>query len=488
MPYNLPALHEFMSEHQIWVLGVSWWILCVGIVHNLIYIVQLPLAWMELRNYSQSEDSESSWEMLVSDITIPVSLLVPAYNEEAGIVQNVQAMLALEYPDVEVIVINDGSKDCTLERLIETFSLKPATRAFETAVPHAAIRQVYGSPLHSQLHVIDKENGGKADAINAGINFSRNPLFCVVDGDSLLESAALLRAIRPFMEDPRRMVAVGGTIRVANGCDIRAGQVRKVAMAKSFLPLVQSLEYIRAFLVARLALSRLGVLTIISGAFGIFRRNIAVEVGGLSPDTVGEDFELVVKIHRYLREQKREYAMRYVPEPVCWTEAPESWKQLGRQRARWERGALEVFFKYGDMLMNPKYGRIGMVGFTYSLLIDVLGPTAEVLGYFLVPLLYISGMLSTDFMLAFLALTFLFGIFISAISLILEEMELHRVPRARDLLTLLGVAVIENFGYRQINNIWRLRGWWQFLMGKRAWGEMKRKGLARTADQPASAL
>jgi cellulose synthase/poly-beta-1,6-N-acetylglucosamine synthase-like glycosyltransferase len=280
------------------------------------------------------------------------------------------------------------------------------------------------------------------------------------------------------MEDPQHMVAVGGTIRVANGCVIRAGQVRKVGLAKRFLPLVQTLEYIRAFLIARLALSRLGVLTIISGAFGIFKRSVAVEVGGLSVGTVGEDLELVIKIHRYMRDHKRPYRMRYVPEPVCWTEAPETTKLLGRQRTRWERGALEVFFKYSDMLMNPKYGRIGLIGFTYALLMDVMGPLSEVLGYLLIPAMYYIGLLSVDYMLAYLALTFTFGIFISVMSLILEEMELHRVPRTRDLLALVIVAIIENFGYRQINNFWRVIGWGQFLYGKRAWGEMKRRGLA----------
>jgi len=479
MPEQFSPVQDFVMNNEIWVLGLSWWILSMSIIQNLVYLIQLPLAWIELRTYSQAEDSESSWQMLVSDITMPVSLLVPAYNEEASIVQNVQAMLALEYPEVEVVVINDGSKDKTLKHLIDTFSLIPVTRAYEEEVPHAVIRRIYSSPRHPHLFVIDKERGGKADAINAGINICRNPLFCVVDGDSLLESAALLRAVRPFMEDPWHMVAVGGTIRVANGCEIRAGQVHKVSLARAFLPLVQTIEYIRAFLIARLALSRLGVLTIISGAFGIFRRNIAVEVGGLSTDTVGEDFELVIKIHRYLRDQKRAYRMRYVPEPVCWTEVPETMKSLGRQRARWERGALEVFFKYGDMLFNPRYGRIGMIGFAHALIVDILGPLTEVLGYILVPLLFMIGMLDVNFLMAYLGLVFVFGLFISTTALILEEMELHRVPHARDLLILLAVCVVENFGYRQISNYWRLVGWVQYLAGKKGWGDMIRKGLAR---------
>jgi cellulose synthase/poly-beta-1,6-N-acetylglucosamine synthase-like glycosyltransferase len=279
------------------------------------------------------------------------------------------------------------------------------------------------------------------------------------------------------MEDPERMVAVGGTIRVVNGCEVKAGRVVKVGLPRRFLPLVQTLEYIRAYLMARLALSRWGALTIISGAFGIFRRDVALEVGGFSHGTVGEDLEIILKMHRHLSDQKRDFAMRFVPEPVCWTEAPESLKILKNQRTRWERGALEGFFKHRDMLFNRRYGNIGMVAFPLSLVTDVLGPIVEVLGYLLIPIFWLLGMLSLEFLLAFTALVFVIGIFISACSLILEEMELKRVPRARDLLILAGVAVIENFGYRQLNNWWRVVGYWEFLRKKRGWGEMKRKGF-----------
>ncbi len=478
---NLEILHPvatFLAEHKIWVTILSWCIVGMGLVQSLIYVLELPAAWLEMRQHSQAEDSESSWQMLVSDATLPISLLAPAYNEEAGIVQSVRAMLALEYPDAEVIVINDGSKDKTLQCLIDAFSLKPIARAHELTVKHARVRAVYGSPFYSHLLVIDKENGGKADAINAGINFCRTPLFCVGDADSLLEADSLLRAARPFMEDTRT-IAVGGTIRIANGCEVHAGRVIHAGLPKSILPLFQSVEYIRAYLMARLALSRWGILTIISGAFGIFRRSVALEVGGFSHGTVGEDLEIIIKMHRLMREEQREYVMRYVPEPVCWTEAPETLKVLGNQRKRWERGALETFFKHRDMLLNPRYGRIGILGMTLSLIVDVLGPIVEVLGYFLIPLFYLMGFLDFRFFLAYTALVFVFGVFISSMSLILEELELQRFPTARDLLVLAGASVLENFGYRQLNNFWRVVGFWQFLRKKQSWGEMKRKGFAK---------
>ncbi len=474
----VPALAAFMAEYSIWVMALSWMIVSVGLLQLLVYFLQLPTAWFELRKHSQAGDTETAWQMLTAaGVAPPISLLVPAYNEEAVIVQSVRSMLTLEYPEIEVIVVNDGSKDGTLQALIEGFSLKKIARVHEKRVPHAHIRGVYGSPLYPRLVVLDKENGGKADAINAGINFSRSALFCVGDADSLLEAQALLSAARPFMEDPERVVAVGGTIRVVNGCEVKAGRVTKVALPMRFLPLVQTMEYIRAYLMARLALSRWGALTIISGAFGIFRRDVALEVGGFSHGTVGEDLEIILKMHRFLSDRKRDFAMRFVPEPVCWTEAPESLGILGNQRKRWERGALEGFFKHKDMTFNPKYGNIGMVAFPLSLLVDVIGPIVEVLGYLLIPVFWLLGMLSFQFMLAFTALVFLYGVFISTASLILEEMELRRVPRARDLLILVGVAVIENFGYRQINNWWRVVGWWQFMRKKQGWGEMKRKGF-----------
>ena len=403
----LPWVAQLVQDYEVVFTTLSWVILVIGLIQNGMYIAQLPAAWLELRQHSQSEDTESAWHLLVSEATMPISLIVPAYNEEATIVENVKSMLTLRYPDFEIIVVNDGSKDNTLDLLIQTFQLKPITRAFDPAVKHAPIRQIYKSPLYSHLIVVDKENGGsKADASNAGINISRKELFCVVDADSLLEVESLLSSVRPFMEEPGRMIAVGGTIRVLNGCTVRAGQITNMGLPHNPLALIQYIEYIRAFLMARLAWSRWGMLSIISGAFGIFRRDVVLEVGGFSHGTVGEDYELVIKLHKLMRDQGRPYSMRYVPEPVCWTEAPETFKVLATQRKRWQRGALEVFFKHRDMLLRPKYGMLGMVGLPNNLVIDVLGPLAELAGYVLMPILWMAGRLNGDFILAYTALFF----------------------------------------------------------------------------------
>jgi len=456
----------------------SWVILSVGLIQNALYSVQLYAAWFELRDHSQAEDSESAWQLLISEIAMPITLIVPAHNEAASIVANVRAMLSLRYPDLEIIVVNDGSKDDTVGVLVDAFGLHQVDRAYDLALQHLPIIQLYGSPLYKRLLVVDKEYGNKADAINAGINLARNPLFCVIDADSLLEVESLLASVRPFMEDPKHMIAVGGTIRVINDCTINGGHVHATTLPQRVVPLVQYMEYLRSFLISRLAWSRWGMLSIISGAFGIFRRDIALEVQGFSTDTVAEDYELVIKMHRYMREQKRPYTMRYVPEPVCWTEAPETLRVLGSQRKRWHRGALEVFFKHGKMLLNPKYGKVGVLGFSSSLIMDVLGPIVEICGYILIPVFWLTGQLSVDFALAYLALSFIFGIFISVCTLILEEMELYRVPTAKDLSLLAGIAILENFGYRQLTNIWRFMGFWEFINKKKHWGNMTRKGFS----------
>jgi cellulose synthase/poly-beta-1,6-N-acetylglucosamine synthase-like glycosyltransferase len=461
--------------------GVARWIalfvIAVGLSQNLLSLLQLGFAYHALRQ-RRVEPRSSALYGRMSEVALPISLLAPAFNEEATIVESVRSLLALEYPQFEVLVVNDGSKDATLAVMIDAFELRPVTRAFESPVPHKPVRGVYGSPRFPNLIVVDKVNGGKADALNAGISLCRTPLFCAIDADSILEPDALLRVVQPFVDDPQRTIAAGGTIRIANGCKVRAGRVVEVGLPKKLLPLLQVMEYLRAFLMARLAWSEVNALILISGAFGIFRRAEAVEVGGYTLGTVGEDLEIIIKLHRLMREQGRDYRISFIPEPVCWTEAPETLAVLGRQRSRWQRGALETFSKHKSMMLRRRYGRIGFVGIGNMLLVDVLGPVVEVLGYLLVPVFWALGLLDVSYLVAFIAITFTFGITVSVGSLILEELELKRVTGPAGLLALLGTAIVENFGYRQLNNLWRIRGWWQFLRKSEAWGTMTRRGFA----------
>ncbi len=466
-----------------WLEPVARWtallVIATGLAESLVYFFQLLIATRALARHVPIRRSAAMWR-LYSDVAPPIALLVPAYNEEATIVDSVRSLLSLQYPAFEVIVVNDGSKDRTLETLVAAFGLGPILRSYDPAVAHAPVRGLYGSPSYPNLIVVDKENGGgKADALNAGINLSRAPLFCAIDADSILEPDALFRAVQPFIDDPAHTVVVGGTIRVINGCRVSAGRVVEVGLPKRFLPLVQTIEYLRAFLMARLAWSEISALTIVSGAFGIFRRSVAVAVGGYSRDTVGEDFEIIIKIRRRMQEQRKAYVIRFVPEPVCWTEAPESLAVLKRQRVRWQRGSLETFFKHWRVLFRPRYGQLGLIAMPNTFLVDVLGPPVQVLGYLLLPLFWTMGALSLEYMLAFLALTFTYGVFVSVGSLILEEIELRRFLTAGQLVRLFFAAVAENFGYRQLNNWWRVVGWWRFLCNAQGWGAMTRTGFRK---------
>lgn len=473
------------SFFKSFVLWTTIFVVVVGMAQNFIYAWSIPNAFLEIKKHSQREDNQAGWEIIRSRASIPISIIVPAYNEANTIRENVMALLALHYPDLRIIVVNDGSSDATAETMVEEFKMTETYLVRDTeTISHKPIRNIYKSDMYPSILFIDKENGKKADAINVGLTCVRTPLFCVIDADSLLEPTALLQAVRPFMETSDNVIAVGGTVGIVNGCRIKNGQVLDYKLPKNFLARLQVVEYIRAFLSSRLAASRKGSYTLISGAFGIFRRDIAVAVGGYDTTTVGEDLELVLKMHRHMLEAKKPYAVRYVPEPVCWTEAPESFKFLSNQRTRWQRGALECLSRHKKMIFNPRYGRLGMVTLPTFVLVDLISPIAELAGYLLLVLLVLLGVLQAEVCLGLTVLIFSFGVLISVLSLVIEQSEIERFKRPKDLWSVLVTAILENFGYRQICSFWRIRGLIQHFRGMSpTWGAMERRGFKVTADQ-----
>ena len=466
------------------ILWATIFVVGIGFLQNLIYAWCLPQAWLEINKHSQREDDHAGWEILRSRAALPISIIVPAYNEANTIRESVMALLALHYPDLRIIVVNDGSSDATVETMVKEFNMVETYIVRETeTISHKPIRNIYRSHIYPSLLFIDKENGKKADAINVGLTCVRTPLFCVIDADSLLEPTALLKAVRPFMETSDNVIAVGGTVGIVNGCTVKNGQVMDYKLPKNFLARLQVVEYIRAFLMARLAASRKGSLAIISGAFGIFRRDIAVAVGGYDTTTVGEDMELVLKMHRHMLDTQTPYAVRYVPEPVCWTEAPESLKFLSNQRTRWQRGSLECLSRHRKMIFNPRYGRLGMITLPTFILVDLISPIAEILGYILMIIFILLGWLEPSYFIAITVLIFSYGVLISILSLMLEQDEIERFSRPRDLWFVLITAILENFGFRQICSIWRIRGLIQHLRGmKTTWGRMERRGFKVSVD------
>ena len=443
---------------------------------NGVYLLTSLFAFAALRRYARRLKSFDVEDLIGSGAALPITLVAPAYNEEATCVEATRSLLALHYPECEIIVVNDGSRDATLQRLTETFDLVPATRMRTADLPSAPIRGIYRSRLHRNLTVIDKENGGKADTLNAGLAYCRTPLFCAMDADSLLEPDALIRVVRPFLEDART-VAVGGIIRIVNGCTVTNGVVTRVALPTDLLARFQVLEYLRAFLSGRMGWAALDATLIISGAFGLFRRSIVVDVGGFATDTVGEDMELVVRLHRHCRERKIPYRITFIPDPVAWTECPESLRVLGRQRDRWQRGLSEVLTRHRRMLFNPRYGRVGMLAYPYFFFLEMLGPVIEVAGYITFALALILHRANGPYVLAFLLVAFVLGMSLSLAAVALEELSFRRYPGVRALATLFGLSVTETFGYRQLSTYWRFRGLISALRGQKGWGEMTRKGF-----------
>ncbi|MGY8776821.1 MAG: glycosyltransferase family 2 protein [Longimicrobiales bacterium] len=457
--------------------GFNMVVLGYFILLNGTYLVMTFLAFGALRRNALRMTAVDPNDLMSTAGMPPVTILAPAYNEEPTCVEATRSLLTLRYPSYDILLVNDGSSDGTLARMIKSFDMEPAARAPVSTIQAAAVRGVYRSKIHPNLWMIDKKNGGKADALNVGINYCRTPLFCAVDADSLLEPEALTRIVRAFLEDATT-VAAGGVIRIVNDCKVRSGRVEEVRMPKNFLARVQVLEYLRSFLAGRMGWDAIDATLIISGAFGMFSRQHVVAVGGYRQDTVGEDMELVIRLHRHCLEQGEKYRVAFVPDPVAWTECPEDTKTLGRQRDRWQRGLMESMWIHRVMILNPKYGRIGLVAAPYFFFLEVLGPIIEGMGYVTFVTAILLGRASAPYVLAFLAVALTLGVSLSFAAVGLEELRFRRYPRFRDLFVLLLIAFAENLGYRQLSMWWRLRGMVSKFRGAQAWGAMERKGFA----------
>ena len=475
-----------MISDALWMLLVAFegTFFLYFLTLNSLYLLFAIVAFFELRRHRRRSTARDLDVIVRSPATPTISLIVPAYNEAATLGQSLRALLLLNYPEYEVVVVNDGSTDGTLDTAIQAFDLVRADVPHKCTLQTQAIRAVYRSLTYRDLVVIDKANGGKADAINAGVNAARHELVCVIDADSLLEEHALTRAVLPFVEDPTT-IAAGGIIRIANGCRVEDGRVMSVGLPSSPLACFQVTEYLRAFLAGRVAQSVMNGLLIISGAFGLFRRDALISVGGFRTDTVGEDMEVIVRMHRLFRERREKYRIVFRPDPVCWTEVPEDIRVLARQRNRWQRGTLQTLSHHRQMLLNPRYGTVGMAALPYFVVFEALAPAIELAGYVVTLAACLLGWLDWRFAeLMFLAAV-AYGALISIAAVVLEEVSFRKYPRLVDLLRLTAYGAAENFGYRQLTLWWRLRGSYDFLRGRGEWGVMARRGFT-PADSTAT--
>lgn len=457
------------------VLWANYAVLVYFLLLNGFYLVLYTISFFEISDYTRRELYSGVPELFGSNYAPPVSLIVPAYNEEATITASVRSFLSLQYPLFEVVVVNDGSKDSTMKTLREEFDLWESDQPVRMQLETQPIRGVYAAPAENVI-LVDKENGGKADALNAGICAANYPFVCCIDADLILDEDALLRIARPMIES-RNVVAVGGIVRVANGCTVDSGRVVDIKTPRRPLPNFQIVEYLRAFLAGRTGWSVINALLIISGAFGMFRRQDFIDAGGYAHDTVGEDMEIVTRLHRKKREDKEPYQIVFAPDPVSWTEVPASLRVLRRQRDRWHRGLMDTLIRNRKMLLNPRYGTVGMLAMPYFFLFEFLGPVIEILGYLALVIGLSFGIVNVSFAILFFLAAVGLGTLLSVAAVFLEELRLRRYPRPTDIVKLTFYAVLENFGYRQLNTVWRAWAIVSYLRNDQSWGSMERQGF-----------
>jgi cellulose synthase/poly-beta-1,6-N-acetylglucosamine synthase-like glycosyltransferase len=445
---------------------------------NLSYLVMLIVALKTTAAHQRRLQSYRLDWFKASPLAPPITMIVPAHNEEKSIRVAVRNLLELDYPELEIIVVNDGSEDRTLDEMREEFRLRPVRTVYIPEAKCAPVRGLYRSELDGRLLIIDKESGGsKADAVNAGLNAATSPYVCVVDADSVLERDALLRIMVPIMADPKRVVAVGGIIRVLNGSVIEGGHLKRVRLPRNSIEVIQVIEYLRAFLIGREAWGQGNMLMIISGAFGVFRTDLVRAVGGYRSRAIGEDFDLVARLHRHLLEKRVGYHIDFVPDPMCWTEVPSDLRSLARQRARWQKGLLGMLLPNLDMLFRPRYGRIGFLALPHLWLFELFAPIIEITGIATIVLAACLGVLSRPFFLQFLLFGYAFATVISIGAVLQEEVTYKRYNDWQDVVRLVSYCFLEHFPYRQLHMIWRLQGLWQYLRGDLSWKPLKRKGL-----------
>lgn len=438
---------------------------------SLLYIILIILSSRRLRQFINIINNDIT---IVSNYTKPISIIVPAYNEQETIIDNIKSLLDLNYPIYEIVLVNDGSKDETLSRVIECFNLRKIDLEINMQIPCNEIKGTYGSFDIPNLVVVDKVNGGKSDALNAGINISRYPLFCGIDADCIIEKNALLRIVKPFLKNDET-IAVGGIVRIANGCEIKSGNLINAKLPRKLIVVFQILEYFRAFLTSRIGWEKINALLIISGAFGVFKKSAVIEVGGYSK-TIGEDMELTLRLHQYFRKNKRDYKIDFTSDAVCWTQAPDTIKGMSNQRIRWHRGLIDSLLKHKRMLFNPKYGVVGMLSMPYFVFVEMLGPVIETVGYIILIITIVTGNLSEFFLVVFL-MAYLYGLLFSLTAILFEQFSYKRYNNVFEITKLIILSFLEQLSYRQLTVFWRIRAFFNYKRGSKNWGTIKRKGF-----------
>jgi poly-beta-1,6-N-acetyl-D-glucosamine synthase len=452
-----------------------------ALIVMLSYFIAAVISGREVLKYKKMSSQGGFDKILSSPFAPDISIIAPAYNEQATIVDNIRSLLSLHYHKLEVIVVNDGSKDNTLQLAINAYDLYPISYPYEQEIATKKVRAVYKSnnAAFNKLIVVDKENGGKADAINVGINISKSKLFACIDVDCIIEQDAFLKMAKPFMQSyGKPVIATGGIVWLINDAKISNGKLIELQAPRTWIARFQVAEYLRAFLIGRTFWAKMNGLMLISGAFGLFDRKIAVAAGGYNHKTVGEDMELVMRMHKYMREKKLPYKVAYVPEPLCWTEAPADYKILSSQRNRWTRGTIECLSMHKNMMFNFRYGVMGLLSYPYWVFTEWMAPLIEASGILFLLIMAMLNLVNWLWAISLVALVYTFAVALSIYSLYIQELAYQKYAKKKDILKLLAAILLEPLLYHPLATWWALKGNYQYFSGgAKGWGEMKRNGF-----------
>lgn len=445
------------------------------------YLILGIFSAIALRKYLRKNSYVNYNSLVLSPLSPRISIIAPAFNESKTIIDNIRTLLSLYYNNFEVILVNDGSTDDTFAKIKEAYDLVRVNYYFDYRIPCERIKGVYRSknPSYNRLTVLDKNNGGKADSLNAGINICKSDLFVSIDADSIIEADSILKLVKPFLEEKdRKVIGTGGVIRIVNSCDVERGHIREIHIPRQILPRLQVLEYTRAFLLGRMAWSQLDGLMLISGAMGIFDRETVIKSGGYSIKTVGEDMELVLRMRRYMAERDLKYEVTYIPDPLCWTEVPSDLRSMRKQRTRWTRGLVESLRSHKKMFFNRSYGRLGILGYPYWFFFEWLSPLIAFGGFLYTLFLIITDTINWPFFLLLFAFVYSFAVLLSTWAVLFEEITFHKYKKKRDVFKLLATALLEPFFY-PVHTYFAVRGNLGVLRGKKGWGKATRTGFEK---------
>ena len=444
-----------------------WLILLYYIALHVIYLLLVLLGSWQVRNYHCGITFTEFQRIGASRLTMPVSLIIPCFNEATIIESTIQNALRLNYPQFEVIVISDGSTDGTIGMLKERFNLREIERFGRRHITTKEVIGVYESHDHPNLVVIDKVNGRRADAINAATAFSRFPLLCIIDADCVLDTDALLHLARPFLQDTR-VSAVAGIVRPSNGLSVKNGEIVGYGFPKTLLGINQEIEYARSFQWARIGLCRLKSMLCISGALLLIKKSLFVEIGGSWPQAITDDIEFTMRLNRWIHDSHREGhpLLAFTPDAVCYTEVPETLRQYASQRNRWQRGTMQALRRNAGMIFNPRYGMTGLFGMPYFLIFEALAAVVELSAWILMVICLVLGIASGFEILAMIFLAYILGVFLSLTAVVITESTRLRAASWHDFWKLILAIFLDNLGFHQIHLIIRVIGTIQFMMGR----------------------